>query len=165
MSILNTQRHNQQLAFLQINTWKHFRVVPRLCFKRGKVRSFGYQNDYSVLMQKIKGFTLDYFHLERWRFLEFGESLLSQEHSLIWVTIALTTPAEGMWMLGIIPFLMLLIRWHSTTPSASEASKSSGKVTFSRLSILCGLNNQKSNNSSMPLTYKEEANDDKKFAT
>ena len=161
MCILN---HNQQAAFLQINTWKHFWVVPRLCFKPGKVRSFGYQKDILFLWKK-KGFTLDYFHLERWRFSEFGESLLSQEHSLIWVTIALTTPAEGMWMLGIIPFLMLLIRWHSTTPSASDASKSSGKVTFSRLSILCELNNQKSNNSSMPLTYKEEANDDKKFAT
>ena len=131
------------ISLLQINTWKHFWVVPRLCFKRGKVRSSGYQKDILFLCKKIKGFTLDYFHLEWWRFLEFRESLLSPEYFLIWVTIALTTPAEGMWMLGIIPFLMLLIRWHSTTPSASEANKSSGKVTFSRLSILCGLNNQK----------------------
>ena len=144
MCILNTQRHNQHSAYLQINTWKHFWVVPRLCLKRGKVGSFGYQKDYSLLMQKNKRFHTWLLSFRKiWRCLEYGESLLSPEHSLIWVTIALTTPAEGMWMLGIIPFLMLLIRWQSTTPSASDASKSSGKVTFSRLSILCGLNNQK----------------------
>ena len=47
----------------------------------------------------------------------------------------LTTPADGIWMLGIIPFLMWFIRWHNTTPSASDAGRSSGNDTLRRLSI------------------------------
>lgn len=47
----------------------------------------------------------------------------------------LTTPADGIWILGIIPFLMWLMRWHNTTPSASDAGRSSGNDTLRRLSI------------------------------
>jgi hypothetical protein len=43
----------------------------------------------------------------------------------------LTTPAEGMCILGIVPLHTRLIRWHNTTPSAREAGRSSGKVTLS----------------------------------
>ena len=54
---------------------------------------------------------------------------------MTWFLCVLTTPADGIWMLGIIPFLMWLIRWHNTTPSASDAGRSSGNDTLRRLSI------------------------------
>lgn len=49
----------------------------------------------------------------------------------------LTTAGDGTWILPTERGRMWLTRWQSTTPSLREHPRSSGRTTFSLLSILC----------------------------